>query len=168
MVYIVGGVRLMYPTNPAALILPVVERVATDRLAEFFWRAVALHPRLEVDREDQLRSSCIGFECMLLSHYDRAVAAALFEPMDSYLQGGCDATRPQTEFAPSHIVAKACLDPRAAVAFLESLTPPQSSAGSTPRSRRGLARSPRHWACRPKNDGCISGTRWESASPFDD
>ena len=44
---IVGGVRLMYPTNPAVVILPVVERIAPDRLAEVFWRAVALHPRLE-------------------------------------------------------------------------------------------------------------------------
>ena len=46
-VIIIGDVRLMYPTNPAAVILPVVERAAPDRLAEVFWRAVALHPRLE-------------------------------------------------------------------------------------------------------------------------
>ena len=57
----------MYPTNPAAVILPVVERIAPDRLAEVFWRAVALHPRLEPDREDQLQSSYLGFECMLLA-----------------------------------------------------------------------------------------------------
>ena len=34
----------MYRTNPAALILPIVERIAPDRLADVFWRAVALHP----------------------------------------------------------------------------------------------------------------------------
>jgi hypothetical protein len=131
-VYIMDGVRLMYPTNPAAVILPVVERVAPDRLAEVFWRAVALHPRLEIDRDNQLQSSCIGFECMLLSHYDRAVAAALFEPMDSYLNAVATRNGPHTEFASSHIVAKACLDPLAAVAFLESLTPPRDFSRATP------------------------------------
>ena len=46
----VSGIRSMHPTNPAAAILPVVERIAPDRLAEVFWRAVALHPRIETDR----------------------------------------------------------------------------------------------------------------------
>ena len=45
----------MYPTNPAAVILPIVERIAPERLAEVFWRAVALHPRIETDREDLLQ-----------------------------------------------------------------------------------------------------------------
>ncbi len=35
-IYIAGSTRLMYPTNPAAVILPVVERVAPERLAEVF------------------------------------------------------------------------------------------------------------------------------------
>ncbi len=134
-VHTVGGVRLMYPTNPAAVILPVVERAAPDRLAEVFWRAVALHPRLETDREDQLQTSYIGFECMLLSRYDRAVAAALFEPMDSYLKAVATRKARVTEFASSHIVAKACIDPPAAVAFLESLTPPREFSRATPRDR---------------------------------
>jgi hypothetical protein len=131
-VYVMDGVRLMYATNPAAIILPVVERIAPDRLAEVFWRAVALHPRLEIDRDFQLQSSCIGFECMLLSQYDRAVAAALFEPMDSYLKAVASRQGPHTEFASSHIVAKACLDPLAGVAFLESLTPPQDLSRANP------------------------------------
>jgi hypothetical protein len=131
-VWIVSGVRLMYPTNPAAVILPVVERVAPDRLAEVFWRAVALHPGLEIDRDYLLQTSCIGFECILLSRYDRAVAAALFEPMDSYLNSIARRKGPHIEFASSHIVAKACLDPVAAVAFLESLTPPQDFSPATP------------------------------------
>jgi hypothetical protein len=122
-VWMVGSVRLMYPTNPAALILPIVERIAPDRLADVFWRAVALHPRLESDREDQLRTAYIGFECMLLSRYDRALAAALFEPMNSYLEAIARRKGPSTEFDASHVVAMACLDPRAAVALLESLPP---------------------------------------------
>jgi hypothetical protein len=39
------GRPLMYPSNPAAVILPVVERIGPKRLAEVFWQAVALHPR---------------------------------------------------------------------------------------------------------------------------
>ena len=36
------GVLALYPTNPAAEVLALVERIAPERLAEFFWRAVAL------------------------------------------------------------------------------------------------------------------------------
>ncbi len=36
MILILGDTRLMYPTNPAAVILPVVERAAPERLAEVF------------------------------------------------------------------------------------------------------------------------------------
>jgi hypothetical protein len=128
----VGGVRLMYATNPAAVILPVVERAAPDRLADVFWRAVALHPRLESDREDRLQSSYIGFECMMLSRYDRALAAALFEPMKAYLDAIARRPAASSEFDSSHVVAMACLDPRAAVAFLESLRPEREFQRYTP------------------------------------
>jgi hypothetical protein len=62
------GVQTLYPTNPAVVILPVVELAAPERLGEFFWRAVALHDRVDVDQEGVLQRSGIGFECMLLSH----------------------------------------------------------------------------------------------------
>jgi len=130
--YIARGIRSMYPTNPAAVILPVVERIAPERLDEVFWRAVALHPRLETDREDLLRTSYIGYECMVLARYDREVAAALFEPADSYLRSLAARKGPRDEFTPSLILAKACLDPRAAVALLESLTPPGDFSRSIP------------------------------------
>ena len=133
-VTMLGGIRMMYPTNPAAVILPVVERIAPERLAEVFWRAVALHPRIETDREDQLSSSYIGFECMLLARYDREVAAALFEPMDSYLRSLAARAAPRDEFDLSVITAKACIDPRAAVELLESLTPPRGSSTIEPGS----------------------------------
>ncbi len=119
----VGGVAHMYTTNPAVVILPVVERIAPERLAEVFWRAVALHSRVETDREDQVQSSNIGFECMLLARYDRQVAAALFEPIDSYLRSLAARKGPRDTFAASQVVAKGCIDPRAAVALLESLIP---------------------------------------------
>jgi hypothetical protein len=116
-----SGVRLMYPTNPAALILPLVERIAPDRLGEVFWRAVALHARIDVNREDLLRNSYIPTECMVLARYDREAAAVLFEPMDSYLRSLASSETGGGEFTPSAIAAKACLDPRAAVALLEEL-----------------------------------------------
>ncbi len=80
------GMDTLYPTNPTAVILPVVEQVAPERLAEFFWRAVALHARIDADEEDRLQRSAIGVECMLLSHYNREAAAVLFEPMNAYIR----------------------------------------------------------------------------------
>ena len=124
-VNVVGGVLLLYPSNPAVVILPVVERITPERLDEVFWRAVALHPRIKTDQEDQLARSNIGFECMLLARYDRQVAAVLFEPIDSYLRSLAARTGPRDEFDPSVITALGCIDPRSAVALLESLTPPK-------------------------------------------
>ncbi len=132
-VTVVGGLLFMYETNPAAALLPIVERIAPERLPEIFWRAVALHPRIKTDREDQLqRSRDIGFECMLLARYDRQVAAALFEPMDSYLRSLAARTGPRDDFDLRVITAKGCIDPRAAVALLESMTPLRDSRRSDP------------------------------------
>ncbi len=69
---------------------------------------------------------------MLLARYDREVAAALFEPMDSYLRTLAAQKGPHDKFTPSLIVAKGCIDPRAAVALLESLTPPRDFRRSDP------------------------------------
>ncbi len=130
-----GDVLVMYPTNPAALILPLVERIAPERLAEFFWRAVALHPQFDVNREDRLRYSYIGKECMLLARYDRDVANVLFEPMDSYLRSLIPKTSESRGFTAISIVAKACLDPRAAVALLDALPAAQGLGQSEPANR---------------------------------
>src|SRR5207248_6750918 len=117
---IIFDVLLIYPTNPAALILPVVQRTVPDRLDDVFWRAVALHPRLEADPERGLQYSYIGFECTLLARYDRAVAAVLFTPMDAYLRSLAARKGRRNAFNSSHLVAKGCIDPRAALALLES------------------------------------------------
>jgi RNA polymerase sigma factor (sigma-70 family) len=131
--YVVGGVLLMYPSNPAAVILPVVERIAPERLSDVFWRAVALHPRIKTNRDDHLqRSSSIGFECTLLARYDRQVAAALLEPIASYIRSLATRTGPRDQFEPSAMTAMACIDPRSAVALLESLTLPRDFAIANP------------------------------------
>jgi hypothetical protein len=129
---ILSDVLLMYPTNPAAVILPVVERAALDRLAEVFWRAVALQPRIDPDNKRQLHYSYIGFECMLLARYDREVADTLFQPMDAYLRALAGQKGPQNEFNAPAIVAEGCIDPRAAVALAESLTPPREFSRNHP------------------------------------
>ena len=139
-VFIISGIRLMIPTNPAAQILPIVERVAPERLAEVFWRAVSLHPRIETDREDQLQTSYIGFECILLGRYDREVAAVLFKPLESYVQ--TSAARPAANaFFNVATMTKGSLDPRAAVALIELMTPPGKFDRSNPvhRARLSLA-----------------------------
>ena len=60
----------------------------------------------------------------MLTRYDREVAAALFEPMDAYLRSLAARKGHLWELEYGVIIAKACIDPRTAVALLESLTPP--------------------------------------------
>ena len=124
------GVLALYPTNPAALILPVVEKVAPERLAEFFWRAVALHERIDGEKEDALQRSGIGVECTLLSRYDRHVAALLFEPMNEFIASVRAQKAQANELTSSVIVAKACLDPKAAVELLEAIPAAQEDLPS--------------------------------------
>ncbi len=126
------GVFNLYAANPAAVVLPVVERVAPDRLAEVYWRAVALHPQIDPEQEDLLKRSNAGIECTLLARYDRRVAAALFEPMESYIRTLATAEGPRDEIDFHVIIAKGCIDPRSAVALLESISNPQGSRGRGP------------------------------------
>ena len=127
-----GGVFHLHATNPAAVILPVVERVAPERLAEVYWRAVALHSRVDTEHEALLKRSNASFECMLLARYDRGVAAALFEPLDSYIRGLATDTGPHVELDPSFMTAKGCIDPRAAVVLVESLSTPRDARRGDP------------------------------------
>ena len=124
------GLDTLYPTNPAAVILPVVEQVAPQRLADFFWRAVALHTRIDPDDEDRLQRSAIGAECMLLSHYNRDAAAVLFEPMNAYIQSVVAEKSRSGELTSSTLIAKACLDPRAGVQLLEQLPGAQAQSAA--------------------------------------
>ncbi len=132
----------LYPTNPAVLILPIVEKVAPERLAEFFWRAVALHDRVDPDGEESLLRSGIGFECMLLARYDRQVAATLFEPMNTFIRSVFAEKSRGGELSESAIVAKACLDPRGAVELLEFLVTeePQPQGEASNQARLLLAK----------------------------
>ncbi len=69
---------------------------------------------------------------MLLAHYDREVAAVLFQPMDAYLRSVAKEKGPHGEFNSCTILGKGCIDPRAAVALLESLNAPREFARNQP------------------------------------
>ena len=62
--------------NPAASILPIVEKVAPERLEHVFCKAVALMPKHDIVRERRLPDSRIGQVAIFLARYDRQVAGA--------------------------------------------------------------------------------------------
>ena len=51
------NLRLMVADNPAASILPIVEKVTPERLNEVFWKAVALMPKVNKDPQSVVRVS---------------------------------------------------------------------------------------------------------------
>ena len=122
------GVLALYPTNPAAEVLALVERIAPERLAEFFWRAVALHERINPEDEDRLQRSPIGKECTLLAHYNRDAAAVLFETMNAYILSVLAEKDRTGEVTSSALKAKACIDPKAGVELLEKLSAGQAQS----------------------------------------
>ena len=110
-----------YDPNPAGSILPLVERIAPDRVAEVFWRAVALHAPLDDPRTDFGRDDPLPAEALLLSRYDRDVAATLFEPVAAFVRSR--SLRDGNDIIPVVLLSLACLDPRTAVGVVEGLPP---------------------------------------------
>jgi hypothetical protein len=104
--------------NPAASILPIVEKLAPERLDEVFWKAVALMPKDDTARERGAVDTRVVNAAIFLARYDRQVA-------DLFLMQ----TLPSASRGPFGIVsnvaaimrAKADADPRGAVAMFESL-----------------------------------------------
>jgi hypothetical protein len=116
--------------SPAASILPLCERIAADRVPEVFWRAVAEQPPGDDPRDEFGLDHNLIDGALLLSRYDRSVAAALFAPAAAFtrslpLRGGNDLT-------PAAILAMGCLDPRGAVQFVEGLPKARSLDVSDP------------------------------------
>jgi hypothetical protein len=105
--------------NPAASILPLVERIAPERIDEVFWRGVALCAPADDPRTDLGRDHPSPCEASLLSRYDRGVASAIFEPVAAFVRGR--ALRDGNDIIPAVVVAQTCLDPRAAVELVEAL-----------------------------------------------
>jgi hypothetical protein len=113
-----------YDANAAGSILPMVERIAPDRVAEVFWRSAAVHAPLDDPRSDFGRDDPLPAEALLLSRYDRDVAATLFEPVAAFVRSR--SLRDGNDIIPVVLLSLACLDPRTAVGVVESLPPAQT------------------------------------------
>jgi hypothetical protein len=123
--------------NEPASILPLIERIAPDRVEEVFWRAVALEPP-DDDPRDDLGSDSSRYRAalpMLLSRYDRSVASALFEPVEAYVRG-LPARAEGNDLTPTIVLALGCIDPRRAVEVVEGL----------PKARSLSINDPTNWA----------------------
>ncbi len=111
----------IYDANPAASILPLVERIAPERVAEVFWRAVALSTPGDDPRTDFGGDNPLAAEALLLSRYDRDVAATLFEPVAAFVRSR--SLRDGNDIIPAVLLALTGIDPRTAVDVVESLPP---------------------------------------------
>ncbi len=103
--------------NPAALILPIVEKVAPERLEEVFWRAVALMPN---DDQSQKRGTVdyrLAEAAVVLARYDRQVTDVFVAQAIKALPAS------RAVYTPMIIRAKASVDPQGAVALFQSLPP---------------------------------------------
>jgi hypothetical protein len=104
-----GNRPVMVAMNPAASILPIVEKVAPERLEDVFWMAVALTPEGDI-------ASAPTF----LARYDRQVADVVLTRGSELL------SRVPIErigFIGMIVRARAAVDPRGAVAMVEALPP---------------------------------------------
>ncbi len=112
-------------TNPAASILPIVEKVAPEHLEEVFWKAVALMPKSDTARQHALPDNRVAAAAVFLARYDRGAADLFLTQAKAALQRGTTDFR---RFAGSILRIEVSADPRAAVATFESL----SGAGDKP------------------------------------
>ena len=100
--------------------MPTVEQIDPALVPEFYWRtvadlAVANDPREEYGREDALRLAA------LLARYDTQVASLVLEP--AVRAGAVRGTAP-ADLNAAELDLLAVIDPRRAVALVESLPPP--------------------------------------------
>ena len=126
-----GKTSIDVPDQPRRRDFPVVERIAPERLAEVFWRAVALHPRIEQD----MKKSFVSRISASSACYSRGTTARLPPRSSSRWMPICAHSPhkgPQFEFNPPSILGKGCIDPRSAVALLESLTPSREFTRNNP------------------------------------
>ena len=122
------------------ILLPLVEQLDPALVPEYFWRIVATRPSVGDPRSVNVLAS--AWLTLFLAWYDREAAAAVFEPVQAWLDLADDRelARATIEFQ-----AWSTFDPRAAVARLEQVpVDPQldldrDSAG---KGGCGTARSP--------------------------
>ncbi len=112
--------RVGVAENPAASILPIVEKVAPERLDEVFWKAVDLMPKDDKDAQSGIVVASLVDAATFLARYDRQVAEVFLTP--------AAASRPRdlrgdVRYVLMGIRARAVVDPRGAVAAFEALSP---------------------------------------------
>ena len=135
--------------NPAALILPIVEKVAPERLEEVFWRAVALMPNDDLAQKRGTVDYRLAEAAVVLARYDRQVTDVFVTQAMSALPAS------RTVYNPMIIRAKAGVDPQGAVTLMQALPPGGRDERLSPNSMMYSARdelliyliepSDRHW-----------------------
>ena len=108
--------RVRVALNPAASILPIVEKVVPELLEEVSWRAVALMPKDdEMARQRGLFAWRVAEGAIFLARHDRQVADVFVTLAISSLPRGT------VGYSPMIIRAKAAVGPRGAFALMEAL-----------------------------------------------
>ena len=106
-------------TNPAASILPIVEKVAPEHLEEVFWKAVALMPKSDTARQRGVPDNRVAAAAVFLARYDRQAADLFLAQAKATLPRGTTDSR---RFVGLILRIEASADPSAAVASFESLS----------------------------------------------
>ncbi len=135
--------------NPAALILPIVEKVAPERLEEVFWRAVTLMPDDDLAQKRGTVDFRLAGAAVVLARYDRQIADVFVTQAMSALPAS------RTVYSPMIIRAKAGVDPSGAVTLMQALPPGGRDERRSPNGMMYSARdelliyliepSDRHW-----------------------
>ncbi len=112
--------RVSLTLNPAASILPIVEKVAPECLEEVFWKAVALMPIDEIARGRGVPDIRAAAATIFLARYERQAADVFLTQATASAPRGMIGN---IRFVSRFIRIKACVDPRAAAAMFESLGP---------------------------------------------
>ena len=140
-----AATRVLADHNPAALILPIVEKVAPERLEEVFWRAVALMPNDDQSQNRGFVDFRLADATVVLARYDRQVTDVFVRQAMSALPAG------RAVYNPMMIRAKAGVDPQSAVRLFESLPPGGRDERPSPNSMMYF--SPRRVAHLPDRIG---------------
>ena len=137
-----GGDRPSYPglVEVAAGLLPIVEQVEPDRLAEFLGRTLALRSARgdQTDHDAAGGAGTTAALAMMVARYDRQLAARVLEPELGETGSHQDAAG--LDYVTWRILAAlALIDPRRAVELLEAL-PDDPGHGTDPNATKNMAR----------------------------
>jgi protocatechuate 3,4-dioxygenase beta subunit len=124
----------------AAGLLPIVEQLEPDRLAEFLGRTLALRPARgdQADQDDAGSAETTAALAMMAARYDRPLAARLLEP--ELRQIGSHQAATGWDYVTWRILAAVALvDPRRAVEQVEAL-PDDPAPGTDPDATKNTAR----------------------------